>query len=365
MAQFELKEDDKDLELDDLLIAGDDEPKSGKKLVILGAVGVLLFAVVLVAVYFIQNSQSDEQLEASDRAKEEIAQTQAPTPEVEADKAPSASAENNTDEQFQRIINQIKAQQQENNATLSKGAENLATDTAALAQNMPQKPVEPQIQEIKPLPEPVAKVEPKAQNTQKAEPKKTENKKVENKKVEPKAASAAPAVAKNATQTKNTPKVEPKKVEPKPIAPAQPVAPAPQVAQNTPKVEPKPIAPVVQPAPAANIAPAANAAPKPQNAQTYANNANQNAQRADDTPAPKINPAGVGFYVQVASFVRLEPDKNLLKSLNASGYSYRSWRVGDTNRLLVGPFSSRQEAQDNLGQIRDKFSKEAFVREVQ
>lgn len=343
MAQFELKEDDKDLELDDLLIAGDDESRGGKKLVILGAVGVLLFAVVLVVVYFIQNSQEQEQIQTSDRAKEEIAikEQNANTPKSDTmvvDKKDSAVSVENTDEQFQRIINQIKAQQQENNATLSKGAESLAANMPAqTTPPMAQKLAEPKLQEIKPLPEPVApkvvKVDPKAQ-VQKPQVKP---------KVEPKPASAAPAVVKNAStqpKTQNT--------APKATSNAQ------QIKQNQTDQTPKNTPSVAS---SAKIIPAQNNANKNTNPQTNEPNA-ANA-------APKINPAGVGFYVQVGSFARLEPDAKLLKSLNASGYSYRSQRVGDTNRLLVGPFSSRQEAQDNLAQIRDKFSKEAFVREVQ
>lgn len=341
MAQFELKEDDKDLELDDLLIAGDDEPKSGKKLVILGAVGVLLFAVVLVVVYFIQNSQEQEQIQTSDRAKEEIAikEQNANTPKSDTmvvDKKDSAVSVENTDEQFQRIINQIKAQQQENNAAISKGAESLAANMPAqTTPPMAQKLAEPKVQEIKPLPEPVApkvvKVDPKAQ-VQKPQVKP---------KVEPKPASAAPAVVKNASNT------QPKTQNTAPKS-------APQIKQNQAVQTPNSTQSVAS---SAKIIPAQNNANKNTNPQTNEPNA-ANA-------APKINPAGVGFYVQVGSFARLEPDAKLLKSLNASGYSYRSQRVGDTNRLLVGPFSSRQEAQDNLAQIRDKFSKEAFVREVQ
>ena len=71
-----------------------------------------------------------------------------------------------------------------------------------------------------------------------------------------------------------------------------------------------------------------------------------------------------GFYVQVGSFSKFSPSKQLVGAIESSGFSYRMQKAGQSNRLLIGPFVSRQDAQNRLGEIREKINKDAFIKEV-
>ncbi len=257
------KDTTKDLELDDLLISNgeNDELRGGsnKKLILLSAIGVLLFAIVVLVVYLFQGDSQDSNVQSFDTPK--------PLERVEP-QMPQASSENtqntdfgqvpiqnnaNSDDQFQMIINQIKAQQNQNNAS---------------SQALP----------------------------------------------------TAPSA---------TPKTESPKPAQQPIPPAQIASkPAPQ-----------------------------QTAPKPSAKDTF-----KDVQVND--PSLQGSEAGRGFYVQVGSFSKFSPNKQLLGTINEGKFSYRMQKSGDNNRLLIGPYPTKQEAQSRLSEIRAKINKDAFIKEI-
>lgn len=252
-----------DLELDDLLISNGegDELKGGnnKKLILLSAIGVLLFAVVVLVVYLFQGDSQDSDYNTPNL------ETQKPIESATSQNAQASNAnqqntdfgqvpiQNNTssDDQFQAIINQIKAQQSENNPA---------------SQALP----------------------------------------------------TAPAA---------TPKAE----SPKPAQTTQ-------VAQTAPRQE-------------------RQESPKPSVSDSFKD------VRVND-PALQGSEATRGFYVQVGSFSKFSPNKQLLGLINEGKFSYRMQKSGDNNRLLIGPYGTKQEAQDRLSEIRSKINKDAFIKEI-
>lgn len=254
------KDTARDLELDDLLISNNegDELKSGsnKKLILLSAIGVLLFGVIVLAVYLLQgdsqeaNKQEIETQKPLERLEPQISQTSNENQQnTDFGQVP---IQNNTssDDQFQMIINQIKAQQNQNNAS-----------TQAL---------------------------PTAPNS------------------EPKAESKKPT--QQPTQIASKPEI---KQEP---------------SKTTPKESFKDV-------------------------------------KVND-PSLQGSEAGRGFYVQVGSFSKFSPNKQLLGLINENKLSYRMQKSGDNNRLLIGPYTTKQEAQNKLSEIRAKINKDAFIKEI-
>ncbi len=75
------------------------------------------------------------------------------------------------------------------------------------------------------------------------------------------------------------------------------------------------------------------------------------------------------FYIQVGSFVKNEPNKNLLESVEKLGYKYKFHKVkNDTTELskvLVGPFGSDKEAREALKALRGSVEPGAFLTKAQ
>lgn len=256
------KDTTKDLELDDLLISNgeNDELKGGsnKKLILLSAIGVLLFAIVVLVVYLLQgdsqdsNTQSFETPKPLERVEPQMPQASSENKNTEFGQVPIQNNAN-SDDQFQMIINQIKAQQNQNNTS---------------SQALP-------------------------------------------------------------TAPSSTPKTESPKPAQQPTPPAQ-VASKPASQQTTPKASAKDSFKDVQ----------------------------------VNDPSLQGSEAGRGFYVQVGSFSKFSPNKQLLSSINEGKFSYRMQKSGDNNRLLIGPYSTKQEAQSKLSEIRAKINKDAFIKEI-
>ncbi len=254
MTELESKKDtQKELELDDLLISGNDnEVKSGggKKIVLLGAIGVLLFAIVVLVVYLLQGDSKEPQTQ--DLGLERVESTPANNQSESTDytQVPIQNEQSSSDDQFQKIIDQIKAQQAQQNA----------------AQELPAAPV------------------PKAAQQQKPE-------------------------------SQKQPQIEPKK---------------PQQKQEAPKATAKDTFSTIQ------------------------------------TQDPKLqgSEAERGFYIQVGSFSKFSPNKQLLGLIEKEKYSYRMQKAGDNNRLLIGPYTTKAEAQNKLTAIREKINKDAFIKEI-
>ncbi|WP_301008750.1 SPOR domain-containing protein [Helicobacter sp. UBA3407] len=83
-----------------------------------------------------------------------------------------------------------------------------------------------------------------------------------------------------------------------------------------------------------------------------------------NNPSLQGSEAGKGFYVQVGSFSKFSPNKQLLGLINENKLSYRMQKSGDNNRLLIGPYTTKQEAQNKLSEIRAKINKDAFIKEI-
>lgn len=257
---------DKELELDDLLISNSEveetKSSSGKKLVLLGAIAVILFVVVIVIVYMLQDNKLPQASSNIDTNKPiEKVESSSPVGNV-LPKEPSdfgqmpiqnqnQSNSNGSDEQFQKIIDQIKAQQKEQ----SQANNNVANEV--------KKPQEIQKNEVK--------------NTEIVKPKE-EKPKVQ-------------------TNTATTPSDSFKDIK-----------------TNDPKLQ--------------------------------------------------GSEATTGFYIQVGSFSKFSPNKQLLDTITQSSFDYRMQKAGDNNRLLIGPFKTRQEAKDKLNEVKDRINKDAFIKEI-
>lgn len=67
------------------------------------------------------------------------------------------------------------------------------------------------------------------------------------------------------------------------------------------------------------------------------------------------------YYIQVGSFSKYKPNKKFLKSISALKFKYRYYKIKNLNKVLVGPFKSRQEAKDAKRIIRAKVEPGAFL----
>jgi len=80
------------------------------------------------------------------------------------------------------------------------------------------------------------------------------------------------------------------------------------------------------------------------------------------TPATSTKSVSAGhYYVQVGSFSRYEPNKKFLNNITRLGYKYKYHKVGNLKKVLVGPFSTRKEANKAKKVLRSKVEPGAFV----
>jgi len=78
----------------------------------------------------------------------------------------------------------------------------------------------------------------------------------------------------------------------------------------------------------------------------------------------KTKVATHGYYVQVGSFARYEPNKKFLHKITSLGYHYKYHKVNKMNKVLVGPFSTRAEANKAKKVLRAKVVAGAFVTKI-
>jgi len=71
--------------------------------------------------------------------------------------------------------------------------------------------------------------------------------------------------------------------------------------------------------------------------------------------------SSIKYYIQVGSFSKYEPNKKFLNSIKRLGYNYRYHKVGTLNKVLVGPFNSREEANKAKKVLRSKIEPGAFL----
>lgn len=90
-------------------------------------------------------------------------------------------------------------------------------------------------------------------------------------------------------------------------------------------------------------------------------------------PAPIAPPmasgtTASGHYIQVGSFEKHQPDDKFLNSILKLGYKYKFHEVkanGRTvNKVLVGPFSSEEEARKALIKVRSSVEPGAFLTKI-
>jgi len=74
------------------------------------------------------------------------------------------------------------------------------------------------------------------------------------------------------------------------------------------------------------------------------------------------------FYVQVGSFSKYKPDKKFLKSITNLNFKYRFHKVTKNsqtlNKVLVGPFKTKQKARNSIRLIRAKVEPGAFITSI-
>jgi len=87
--------------------------------------------------------------------------------------------------------------------------------------------------------------------------------------------------------------------------------------------------------------------------------ANKHTSKKDVTKKKAV--AQGKYYIQVGSFSRYEPNKKFLNSITSLGYHYKYHKVGNLNKVLVGPFSTRQEANKAKKILRSKVEPGAFL----
>jgi len=69
----------------------------------------------------------------------------------------------------------------------------------------------------------------------------------------------------------------------------------------------------------------------------------------------------IQYYIQVGSFSKYEPNKKFLTSIKRLGFDYRYHKVGSLNKVLVGPFKTKKEADNAKKVLRAKVEPGAFL----
>ena len=67
------------------------------------------------------------------------------------------------------------------------------------------------------------------------------------------------------------------------------------------------------------------------------------------------------YFVQVGSFSREKPNKKFLNSITKLGYKYSFHKIKHINKVLVGPFNTRKEANRAKVILRSKVVRGAFL----
>ena len=74
----------------------------------------------------------------------------------------------------------------------------------------------------------------------------------------------------------------------------------------------------------------------------------------------KTEPATKGSYVQVFVTSKFNPNAEYMKKIAAKGYNYKTIKVGELTKILVGPFDEKT-LQKAVGDIRKDINKDAFI----
>lgn len=71
--------------------------------------------------------------------------------------------------------------------------------------------------------------------------------------------------------------------------------------------------------------------------------------------------SSITYYIQVGSFSKYKPNKKFLHSITALGYKYKYHKIANTNKVLVGPFKSSNDAKKARHILRSKVEPGAFL----
>ena len=71
--------------------------------------------------------------------------------------------------------------------------------------------------------------------------------------------------------------------------------------------------------------------------------------------------SSIKYYIQVGSFSKYEPNKKFLQKIKSLGFPYTYHKVGTLNKVLVGPFKTRKEANNAKKVLRTKVEPGAFL----
>jgi DedD protein len=74
----------------------------------------------------------------------------------------------------------------------------------------------------------------------------------------------------------------------------------------------------------------------------------------------KTSPSGT-YYVQVGSFTKITPSEKFFASIKNLGYAYESVKIGETSKVMVGPFKDEADARNALKAIRKDVVSGAFI----
>ena len=75
----------------------------------------------------------------------------------------------------------------------------------------------------------------------------------------------------------------------------------------------------------------------------------------------KVSTIKHAYFIQVGSFSKYRPNKKFLNSITRLGYKYSYHKVKNINKVLVGPFHTRKEANKAKNVLRSKVVRGAFL----
>ena len=78
------------------------------------------------------------------------------------------------------------------------------------------------------------------------------------------------------------------------------------------------------------------------------------------TEPAKAESVAKGSYIQVFATSKFNPNAEYMKKIAAKGYSYKTIKVGELTKILVGPFDEKA-LQKAVSEIRKDVNKDAFI----
>lgn len=88
--------------------------------------------------------------------------------------------------------------------------------------------------------------------------------------------------------------------------------------------------------------------------------------RQPQKSAPVATPSSdSNIFIQVGSFSRLEPNRQFIGTIESNGYTYRYYQIDRdgkrVNKVLIGPYATRADAEKALPGIRKTVESGAFI----